>query len=98
MKDLTRTANDGAGPQVGTMGQENREPRSEEPTGRSPRDGFSAAPSPVADGQPQPIVALLDAEVSDTERWEETMQRVREASPSPDQKTLVERMLDRMDA
>lgn len=40
-------AKDGAGPQVGTTGQESEVPPSREPSGRSRRDGLSAAPSPV---------------------------------------------------
>lgn len=41
-----QTANDGAGPKCNT-GTESREPLSGEPSGRSHRDGLSAAPSPV---------------------------------------------------
>lgn len=51
-------------------------------------------------GGPQPIVQILDDMPLDlgeeNERWNAAYKKSLEMSPSPDQKTFTERMLDRM--
>jgi hypothetical protein len=90
-----KTANDGAV-------LESKAPLSGEPSGRSHRDGLSAAPSPVAG--PQPVVELLDnmpdqdapVEREPDPDWDELTARAMVRMPGETNVEIVERLLGRM--